>query len=263
MNIPNTEGAFNNRFKERLKTKETQIGLWSSLASNIVTEILSYAGFDWILFDTEHAPNDIATLVSQLQAMKGSDTTPLVRPVWNDPIELKRLLDIGFHNFIVPFVQNAEEAKNAVSAVRYPPRGIRGVSVGARGSCYGYTENYWHKIDDHIGLVVQIETLEAVSNIEAIFEVDGIDGIFIGPSDLSASMGHLANSGYPAVQKKFQEVVELCRKIDAPVGILAGNSTDARNFVDMGFNFVGVGADTGLLKKASRDLAQSFKIKTV
>jgi len=259
MNIANTEEAFNNRFKKRLKMKATQIGLWSSLASNIVTEILSYAGFDWILIDTEHAPNDIATLVSQLQAMKGSNTTPLVRPVWNDAIEFKRLLDIGFHNFIVPFVQNAKEAQNAVSAVRYPPRGIRGVSVGARGSCYGYTENYWHKIDDYIGLVVQIETLEAVNNIEAIFKVDGIDGIFIGPGDLSASMGHLANPGHPDVQKKFREIVELCHKINAPVGILAGNSIDAHNFIDMGFNFVGVGADTGLLKKASRDLALSFK----
>jgi 2-keto-3-deoxy-L-rhamnonate aldolase RhmA len=259
MNVPNTEEAFNNRFKEQLRTKEVQIGLWSSLASNIVTEILSYAGFDWILIDTEHAPNDITTLVSQLQSMKGSDTTPLVRPVWNDPIAIKRLLDIGFHNFIVPFVQNAEEAQKAVSAVRYPPRGMRGVSIGARGSCYGYTENYWHKIDDHIGLVVQIETLEAVDNIEAIYEVDGVDGIFIGPSDLAASLGYLANSGHPEVQQKFAEIVKLCRRIDAPVGILAANELDARKYIDMGFHFVGVGSDTGLLKKASRELAQSFK----
>ena len=259
MNIPNTEDAFNNRFKQRLKAKETQIGLWSSLPNNIVTEILSYAGFDWILIDTEHAPSDITTLVSQLQAMKGSNTVPLVRPVWNDPIAIKRLLDIGFHNFIVPFVQNAEEARKAASAVRYPPKGIRGVSVGARGSCYGYTEKYWHKIDDHIGLVVQVETLEAVDNIEAIYGVDGIDGIFVGPSDLAASMGHLADSGHPDVQQKFEEIVKLCHRIDAPVGILAGNTTDARRYVDMGFNFVGVGSDTGLLKKATRELAQSFK----
>ena len=257
--MPNTEQAFNNRFKERLKTKELQIGLWSSLASNIVTEILSYAGFDWILIDTEHAPNDIATLVSQLQAMKGSDTTPLVRPVWNDPIVFKRLLDIGFHNFIVPFVQNAEEAQKAVNAVRYPPRGMRGVSVGARGSCYGYTKDYWHKIDDHIGLVVQVETLEAVENIESINEVDGIDGIFVGPSDLAASMGHLADSGHSDVQQKCVEIVKLCRRIDAPVGILAGGDTDARRYIDMGFNFVGIGSDSGLLKKISRELAQSFK----
>ncbi len=259
MKLPNTEEVFNNRFKERLKTKELQVGLWSNLVSNIVTEMLSYAGFDWILFDTEHAPNDITSLIAQLQAMKGSPTVPLVRPVWNDPLTFKRLLDIGFHNFIVPFVQNAEEAKKAVSAVRYPPRGIRGVSVGARGSCYGYTENYWHRIDDCIGLVVQVETLEAAENIESIYEIDGIDGIFIGPSDLAASMGHLADPGHLEVQKKFLEIVEKCRKINAPIGILAGNKGDTQKYIDMGFTFVGAGSDSGLIKAASRDMAQSFK----
>ena len=259
MNIPNTEDAFINSFKERLKTKDVQVGIWSNFTSNIVAEILSYAGFDWILFDTEHAPNDITTLIPQLQAMKGSSTIPIARPVWNDPIAFKKLLDIGFHNFIVPFVQNAEEAQKAVSAVRYPPRGVRGVSVGARGSCYGYTENYWHKIDDHIGLVVQVETLEAVDNIESIFAVDGVDGIFVGPSDLAASMGHLADSGHPEVQQKLAEIVELCRRVSAPVGILASNGPNAQQFIDMGFNFVGAGSDTGLLKIQSRNLAQSFK----
>ena len=259
--MQNTEEVFRNRFKERLAAGELQVGLWSSLASNIVTEILSYAGFDWLLIDTEHAPNDIASLVTQLQAMKGSDTMPLVRPVWNDPVVIKRLLDIGFHNFIVPFVQNAEEARNAVRAVRYPPRGMRGVSVGARGSCYGYTKDYWHKIDDVIGLVVQVETLEAVDNIGSIFEVDGIDGIFVGPSDLAASMGHLADSGHGDVQQKFREIVKFCRSIGAPVGILAGSAPEARTYIEMGFTFVGVGSDTGLLKKTSRELAQSFKTK--
>ena len=255
----NTEDVFNNRFKQGLKTKELQIGLWSSLASTIVTEILSYAGFDWLLIDTEHAPNDIAVLVSQLQAMKGSPTTPLVRPVWNDPIAFKRLLDIGFHNFIVPFVQTAEEARNAVAAVRYPPQGMRGVSVGARGSCYGYTKDYWHRINGCIGLVVQVETLEAVGNIERISEVDGIDGIFVGPSDLAASMGHLADNGHPDVQKKFAEISTLCNRIGVAVGILAGGEAEARRYVDMGFHFVGVGSDTGILKNTSRNLAQSFK----
>jgi 2-keto-3-deoxy-L-rhamnonate aldolase RhmA len=259
MSIPNTEAVFNNTFKEKLQSSEVQIGLWSSLASNLVTEIMSYAGFDWILFDTEHAPNDIATLVSQLQAMKGSETIPLVRPVWNDQIAIKRLLDIGFHNFIVPFVQSQQEAEDAVSAVRYPPRGRRGVSVGARGSCYGYTKDYWHKIDDHIGLIVQVETLEAVSNIEAICSVDGIDGIFVGPSDLAASMGHLADTAHGEVQQKMVEIAELCRAIDAPVGTLATGGPDGRRYIDMGYQFVGMGSDSGLIKKATRDLAQSFK----
>jgi 2-keto-3-deoxy-L-rhamnonate aldolase RhmA len=254
-----TESVFHNSFKERLVSREKQAGIWSNLASNIVSEILSYAGFDWVLFDTEHAPNDINVLISQLQAMQGSSTTPIVRPVWNDMIAFKRLLDIGFHNFIVPFVQNVEEAQYAVSAVRYPPRGNRGVSIGARGSSYGYTKDYWHKIDDYIGLVVQIETLEAAQNIEAISAVDGIDGIFVGPSDLAASMGHLADTGNLDVQNKMAEIAELCRKIDTPVGTLASGGADGQRYFDMGYTFVGMGSDSGLLKNGSRDLAQTFK----
>ena len=259
MSISNTEAVFDNRFKTKLIERQEQIGLWSNLASNLVAEILSYAGFDWVLFDTEHAPNDINTLIQQLQAMKGGDTTPLVRPVWNDQIAFKRLLDIGFHNFIVPFIQNKKEAEEAVSSVRYPPRGRRGVSVGARGSCYGYTENYWHRIDEHIGLVVQVETLHAAAQIEEIFSVDGVDGIFVGPSDLAASMGHLANPAHNDVQKKMGEIGELCESIGAPLGTLATGEEDARRYIDMGYQFVGLGSDAGLIKKSSRELAQKFK----
>ena len=259
MSIANTEAVFDNRFKSKLLDRTVQTGLWSSLASNIVTEILSYAGFDWILFDTEHAPNDITTLISQLQAMKGCETSPIVRPVWNDQVVFKRLLDIGLHNFIVPFVQNRAEAEAAVSSVRYPPRGNRGVSVGARGSCYGYTPDYWNRIDEHIGLVVQVETLEAVGNIEEIISVDGVDGIFVGPSDLAASMGHLADTSHPDVQRKMSEVGELCNKIGAPLGTLSnGEEADARRYLDMGYQFVGLGSDSGLIKKSSRALAQRF-----
>jgi len=255
----NSEAVFDNRFKTRLVGAERQVGIWSNLASSITTEILSFAGFDWVLFDMEHAPNDINSLIGQLQAMKGSDTSLLVRPVWNDFVEIKRLLDIGFHNFIVPFVQNAEEAEQAVSAVRYPPRGRRGVSVGARGSSYGYTQDYWHNIEDHIGLVVQIETLEAFENIEEIVAVDGIDGIFVGPSDLAASMGHLADPKNTEVQNKMAEIAELCSKINAPAGTLATGGPDGQRYFDMGYTFVGMGSDSGLFKNATRQLAQSFK----
>jgi len=254
-----TEAVYHNTFKKNLQARHLQTGLWSSLASNIVAEILSFAGFDWILFDTEHAPNDLATLVPQLQAMKGSATTPIVRPVWNDQLEFKRLLDIGFHNFIVPFVQNRQEAEYAVSSVRYPPRGRRGVSVGARGSCFGYMSDYWHRIEEHIGLVVQVETVEAATRIEDIFSVDGVDGIFIGPSDLAASMGHLANPSHEDVQAKMAEIAELCNKIEAPLGTLATGADDAQRYIDMGYQFVGLGSDTGLIKKASRELAKQFQ----
>ena len=257
--MDNSEAVFHNKFKERLTNRERQVGIWSNLASNISSEILSFAGFDWVLFDMEHAPNDIHSLITQLQAMKGSGTSPIVRPVWNDVVEIKRLLDIGFHNFIVPFVQNVDEAKQAVSGVRYPPRGRRGVSVGARGSSYGYTKKYWHKIEDHIGLVVQVETLEALDNIKEIFSVDGIDGIFVGPSDLAASMGHLADTGNPVVQKKLADIADMCNKINAPVGILATDGPDGQKYFDMGYTFVGMGSDSGLFRNATSALAQSFK----
>ena len=190
--------------------------------------------------------------------MKGSVTVPIVRPVWNDQLEFKRLLDIGFHKFIVPFVQVRQEAEYAVSSVRYPPRGRRGVSVGARGSCFGYTTDYWHKIEDHIGLVVQVETEEAATRIEDIFSVEGIDGIFIGPSDLAASMGHLANPGHRDVQTKMEEIAKFCNRIGAPLGTLAPGANDARRYIDMGYQFVGLGSDAGLIKKASSELAQKF-----
>lgn len=254
-----TEAVFDNTFKKNMQARRVQTGLWSSLASNIVAEILSFAGFDWILFDTEHAPNDVATLIPQLQALKGSMTTPIVRPVWNDQLEFKRLLDIGFHNFIVPFVQTRQEAEYAVSSVRYPPHGRRGVSVGARGSCFGYASDYWHRIDEHIGLVVQVETVEAAARIEDIFSVDGIDGIFIGPSDLAASMGHLANPPHREVQAKMAEIADVCDKIGAPLGTLATGAEDARRYIDMGYQFVGLGSDAGLIKKASWEMAQQFQ----
>lgn len=259
MTVQTTEAVFDNTFKKNLTARNVQTGLWSNLASNIVAELLSFAGFDWILFDTEHAPNSIATLIPQLQAMKGSTTSSIVRPVWNDQLEFKRLLDIGFHNFIVPFVQNQEEAEYAVSSVRYPPRGRRGVSVGARGSCFGYSSDYWHRVEEHIALVVQVETVEAATRIEEIFSVDGIDGIFIGPSDLAASMGHLANHGHRDVQAKMAEIARFCDEIGAPLGTLATGVDDARRYIDMGFQFVGLGSDAGLLKKASREIAQHFK----
>lgn len=259
MSTNTEELVFTNIFKNKIASREVQIGLWSNLANSVSTEILSYAGFDWILFDTEHAPNHIASLIPQLQAMKGSATVPIVRPVWNDPIEIKRLLDIGFHNFIVPFVQNAEEAKQAVASVKYPPEGKRGVSVGARGSCYGYTPQYWQKINDHIGMVVQIETLEAAANIESILHVEGVDAVFVGPSDLAASMGHLADSDHIEVQKKIAEIAVKCAKLNYGVGILAKDGLDCRRYLNMGYTFVGAGSDSGILKKYSRELAQLNK----
>ena len=253
------ELAVVNPLKAHLRDNNLQIGLWSSLCSNMVAEVLSYTGLDWVLFDSEHAPSDLPGLLGQLQAMKGSPTVPIVRPPWNDPVILKQLLDIGFQNFIIPFVQTDEEARQAVAAVRYPPQGIRGVAASARASCFGFNKNYWHTINDFISVIVQVETAEAVEQLDRICEVDGVDGIFVGPNDLAASVGHLMNAGCTEVQDMMARIAEACAKHGKTAGTLAFGSEESQRYVDMGYRFIGVGSDIGLLKKAAVDCVGAFK----
>lgn len=248
-----------NAFKHGLAAGKLQIGLWSSLCSNIAAEIVSDSGFDWILLDTEHSPNEIPDLVGQLQAMQGSATTPIIRPAWNDAVLAKRALDIGAQSLLFPYVQNAEEAKRAVEATRYPPHGIRGVSVAARASRYGRTPGYLGKANDEICVLVQVETRAALSELEAIAEVPGVDGVFIGPSDLAASLGHLGNPQHPDVQAAIKDAVDRLKKVRKPAGMLTGNEEEARRYIDWGYLFVAVGADVGLLAKNADALAKRFK----
>ncbi len=180
-----------NAFKHALAQGKLQIGLWSSLCSNIAAEIISDSGFDWILLDTEHSPNEIPDLLTQLQAVQRGTATPIIRPAWNDAVLAKRALDIGTQTLLFPYVQSVEEAKRAVASTRYPPQGIRGVSVAARASRYGRVPGYLTKANDEICVLVQVETRTALDQLEAIAKVEGIDGVFIGPSDLAASLGHL------------------------------------------------------------------------
>ncbi|MCU1239193.1 MAG: 2-dehydro-3-deoxyglucarate aldolase, partial [Candidatus Solibacter sp.] len=182
-----------NHFKSALLEGRPQVGLWSSLCSNIVAEIICNSGFDWIVIDTEHAPNEVPGLLSQLQAMVKGTAEPVVRCAWNDAVLMKRILDIGARSLLVPFVQNAEEARLAVAATRYPPLGIRGVSVAPRANLYGRVPNYHGRAHEEICLLVQVETAAAVNEIESIAAIEGVDGIFIGPSDLAADLGHLGN----------------------------------------------------------------------
>src|SRR5436190_9696982 len=187
-----------NKFKEAIRAGKPQIGLWSRLCSNIAAEVIAGSGFDWILIDTEHAPNEVPMVLSQLQAVAaGGTAAAVVRPAWNDLVLMKRLLDIGAQNLLVPYVQTAEEGRAAVAATRYPPKGVRGVAVMPRANRYGKVKNYLQKADDEICLIVQIETELALKNIEDIAAVDGIDSLFIGPSDLAASLGHIGNPAHP------------------------------------------------------------------
>jgi 4-hydroxy-2-oxoheptanedioate aldolase len=248
-----------NAFKAGLAAGKLQIGLWSSLASNIAAEIISDSGFDWILLDTEHSPNEVPDLLSQLQAVQRGTATPIVRPAWNDAVLAKRILDIGAQSLLFPYVQNPEEAKRAVAATRYPPHGIRGVSVAARASRYGRVPGYLTKANDEICVLVQVETGQAMRELEAIAKVDGVDGVFIGPSDLAASLGHLGNPQHADVQKAIQDAGRRLKAIGKPAGILTGNEEEARRYMDWGYLFVAVGADVGLLARNADALAKKFK----
>jgi len=242
-----------NSFKHAIAAGKLQIGLWCSLCSNIAADIVRDSGFDWLLLDTEHSPNEISDLVGQLQAVSGGAATPIVRPAWNDIVLIKRCLDIGVQTLLVPYVQNA------VAAVRYPPRGVRGVAVASRASRYGRVTDYLKKADSEICLLVQVETRSALDQLEAIASVEGVDGVFIGPSDLSASLGHIGNPAHPEPQQAMQDAVTRLKKIGKPAGILTGNEDEIRRYISWGYTFVAVGSDIGLLGRGADMLAKKFK----
>ena len=248
-----------NAFKRALAEGRRQIGLWSTLGSNVVAEILAPAGYDWILLDMEHSPNEIPGLIQQMQALTGGTATPIVRPAWNDPVIIKRVLDAGAQSILVPFIQNAAEARAAVAATRYPPEGIRGVSAGARAGRYGRVDGYLHKANAEMCVLVQIETPMGLTNLEAIASVPGVDGVFIGPSDLAATHGHLGNPGHPDVDKLIFEAGARLKKIGKPAGFLTPNQDLARRVIDSGFTFVAVGSDSALLVRSADALVKIFK----
>ena len=258
MTLPTPYRAFPNSFRADLRAGKLLIGCWCSLANAISTEVLGVAGFDWLLLDGEHAPNDITTLVPQLMALKDSASAPVVRPSWNDTVEMKRLLDSGFSNFLVPFVQSAEEAQRAVAATRYPPQGVRGVSVAQRGNRYGTVAGYFEGINEQICVMVQIESSKGVAAAAAIAAVDGVDGLFIGPSDLAAGLGHLGNANHPEVQAAMAEVFSAAKAAGKAVGILAPVEADARRYIAMGATFVAVGSDLGVFRAGTQALRDRY-----
>jgi len=247
-----------NTFKHAIAKGELQIGLWCSLCSPITAEIVCHSGFDWLLLDTEHSPNEVPDVLSQLQAVQTGSASPIVRPAWNDIVLIKRLLDIGAQSLLIPFVQTADEARRAVEATRYPPGGIRGITGSGRASRYGRVTNYLKNASQEICLLVQVETKGALDRIEEIASVDGIDGIFIGPNDLAASFGHIGNWAHPEVQSALEDAVRRLKKIGKPAGILTPNEEEAKRFIQWGYTFVAVGADLGLLARGADALAKRF-----
>jgi 4-hydroxy-2-oxoheptanedioate aldolase len=248
-----------NAFKHALAAGKLQIGLWSSLSSNIVAEIIGDCGYDWILLDTEHSPNEVPALMAQMQAMQRGTATPIVRPAWNDAVLIKRIMDIGAQTLLVPFVQNAEEARRAAAATLYPPRGIRGTAGSSRASRYGRVGDYLKKANSEVCLLVQVETREALEQIDAIAKVDGIDGVFIGPSDLAASLGHIGNQQHPEVQAAIEGAAKRLKAVGKAAGILTPNEEEARRYISWGYTFVAVGSDNGVLKAGADALVKKFK----
>jgi 4-hydroxy-2-oxoheptanedioate aldolase len=247
-----------NAFKQALSRCDRQVGLWSGLASPIVAEIIAGAGFDWIVIDGEHGPNDIDSLLPQLQAMRGGTAEPVFRVPWNDAVIVKRALDVGARSLLIPFIQNAVEARRAVEASRYPPLGIRGVSVAPRANDYGRIKSYHRNAHLDICVLVQLESKAALAEIEAIAAVDGVDGLFIGPSDLAADFGHLGDPKHREVQAAIKNAVERIRAAGKSAGTLAGNVDDVEALFEMGFNFTATGSDVGLLARGAENVAARF-----
>ena len=247
-----------NRFKRAIQKKQKQIGLWTGLANHLSMEILKDSGFEWILIDMEHYPNEDPLLAGQLQALEGGTATPIVRPPWNDPVWVKRILDQGVFSLLFPMIQTAEEAERAVSSTRYPPTGIRGVSYNHRGNRFGRVTDYLDKIEEELCVLVQIETRKALGNVEAIAAVDGVDGVFFGPADLSCDMGFPGQLGHPDVSAAILEGHEKVQKVGKPTGILTGIEKDAKMFIEAGMSFVAVGSDLALLARGSEALRGKF-----
>lgn len=248
-----------NWFKQALSRKEPQIGLWLGLADNYSAELLAGAGFHWLLIDGEHAPNDLRSVLGQLQAIAPYPSHPVVRPAWNDPVLIKQLLDIGAQTLLIPMVQSGDDARAAVSACRYPPQGIRGVgSALARASRWNRMTDYLLHAEEQLCVLVQVETRQAVGNLADILAVEEIDGVFIGPADLSADMGFPGQPGHPEVQAVIDQTIVDIRAAGKAPGILTADETLARRYLELGALFVAVGVDTTLLACTAEALALRF-----
>lgn len=248
-----------NHFKRAIKSGKSQIGFWCSLASNVSIEILAGSGFDWLLLDTEHSPNELPQVFNQLQAMMENDTHPIVRPAWNDMVMIKRFLDAGVQTLLIPTIQTKEEAEQAVAFTRYPPNGMRGYASGSRSSRFGRIDDYHTKCEEEICVLVQIETKQGLDNLDKISRVEGVDGVFIGPGDLSAGLGYLGQTGHPNVRKIIEDAIRRIRDTGNAPGILTGVDEEARAYIDAGCLFTAVGSDAGLLARGSEKIAKSFK----
>jgi 4-hydroxy-2-oxoheptanedioate aldolase len=248
-----------NTFKAALAAKRPQVGLWLSMADPYLAETSATASFDWLLIDGEHAPNDLRSTLGALQAVAPYRSQPVVRAVNGDTHRIKQLLDIGAQNLLVPMVDTAQQARDLVSATRYPPHGVRGVgSAVGRASRWSARGDYLQLADDEVCLLVQVESVTALRNLRAICEVDGVDGVFIGPADLAASMGQRGQPTHPQVQAAIEDAMQTIVASGKAAGTLTSDPQLARRYLELGCTFVAVGVDILLFASAARKLAREF-----
>lgn len=238
-----------NAFKAALKEMRLQRGVWCALTDPMAAEMMAGCGYDWILFDMEHAPNGVHNAPALLQAVGAAPISALVRPTSMDPAMIKKLLDFGAQTILVPYVQSVEEAELAVAAVTYPPGGFRGVAGMTRASGFGQIKGYHAKARDEIAIMIQLETVEAIAQLEQIAAVPGLDGVFIGPADLAASMGHPGNPGHPEVKAAVLDAITRLRAMGLPPGVLSMDGAFVQECIDAGAVFVSQDLDMVALRK--------------
>ncbi|THF86233.1 4-hydroxy-2-oxoheptanedioate aldolase [Deinococcus sp. KSM4-11] len=254
-----TPPSLSNPLKVALATGNAQIGLWVGLADPYSAEICAGAGFDWLLIDGEHAPNDVRSMLAQVQALAAYPVAPVVRPPVGDTHLIKQYLDLGVQSLLIPMVESAGQARALVAATRYPPRGVRGVgSALARASRWNRVPDYVHHADEHICLLVQVESAAGLAALDEILAVEGVDGVFIGPADLSASLGQLGHPEHPDVVAAIDDAIRRIVASGKAAGILSTDETQARGYLAAGCTFVAVGVDATLLARVTQELAARF-----
>lgn len=242
-----------NRFKAAISSGRTTLGNWLVSGSSANAEAMGCVGFDFLVLDMEHTPIDMAQLVEILRTIDSTPAGVITRVPWNDMVMVKRVLDAGAQSLLFPFVQSAEEARRAVAFTRYPPDGVRGVAAVHRASRQGTVANYQKNAASELCVAVQIETLTAFNALDSIAAVEGVDSLFIGPADLSASMGHLGNMTHPDVLAKLHEGAQKCRAAGKPVGIVGPNPEIVQKFIEYGFTWVAIGSDVGLMVSRAQE----------
>jgi 4-hydroxy-2-oxoheptanedioate aldolase len=249
-----------NLFKAALREKRQQIGLWLALASPYTAEILGEAGYDWLLIDGEHAPNDIPLMMAQLQALKGAPSHPVVRVPIGEAWLLKQCLDIGAQTILVPMVESGEQAKAMVRAMRYPPQGMRGVGAAlARASAFNRIPDYLQTANDEVCLLLQIESRAGLAALDDIATTEGVDGVFVGPADLAADMGFLGKPGAAEVQQAVEAALVRIQSHGKAAGILTADQALARRYLELGATFVAIGNDVSLLANGATRLLSDFR----